>query len=107
MLRAFMEVDRATMGPERLAAKLTTYARLHDYMPIPFGRPQRRTISQPQPQETWRRRYALFPRLLFILDGTGPAGINTRMNALRASAHFTELRSLLRNRQDQAQMAFT
>ncbi|MGW3152108.1 replication-relaxation family protein [Streptomyces sp. NPDC001177] len=25
MLRAFVEVDRATMGPERLAAKLTAY----------------------------------------------------------------------------------
>ncbi|MFF4829918.1 replication-relaxation family protein [Streptomyces sp. NPDC001312] len=33
MLRAFVEVDRATMGPERLAAKLTAYARLYDYMP--------------------------------------------------------------------------
>lgn len=27
MLRAVVEVDRATMGPERLAAKLTAYAR--------------------------------------------------------------------------------
>ncbi|MFE0515663.1 replication-relaxation family protein [Streptomyces sp. NPDC058964] len=35
MLRAFVEVDRATMGPERLAAKLTTYARLHSYVPHP------------------------------------------------------------------------
>ena len=31
MLRAFVEVDRATMGPERLAAKLGHYARLHSY----------------------------------------------------------------------------
>ncbi|MFD3622830.1 replication-relaxation family protein [Streptomyces sp. NPDC058676] len=29
MRRAFVEVDRATMGPERLAAKITAYARLH------------------------------------------------------------------------------
>ncbi|MER5214780.1 replication-relaxation family protein [Streptomyces sp. NPDC002838] len=29
MLRALVEVDRATMGPERLAAKLTSYARLY------------------------------------------------------------------------------
>ncbi|MFF7888602.1 replication-relaxation family protein [Streptomyces sp. NPDC020794] len=28
MLRAFVEVDRATMGPERLAAKLSAYERL-------------------------------------------------------------------------------
>ncbi|WEP00961.2 replication-relaxation family protein (plasmid) [Streptomyces sp. FXJ1.172] len=27
MLRAFVEVDRATMDPERLAAKLTSYER--------------------------------------------------------------------------------
>ncbi|MGW7384517.1 hypothetical protein [Streptomyces sp. NPDC054794] len=41
MLRAVVEVDRATMGPERLAAKLTTYARLHNYVPaLPPGRPR-------------------------------------------------------------------
>ncbi|MFF2127770.1 hypothetical protein ACFVW1_20645 [Streptomyces olivochromogenes] len=31
MLRAFVEVDRATLGPERLAAKLPAHARLHHY----------------------------------------------------------------------------
>lgn len=35
LLRAFVEVDRATMGPERLAAKLTAYARLHRHIPTP------------------------------------------------------------------------
>ncbi|MFE6335171.1 replication-relaxation family protein [Streptomyces sp. NPDC057798] len=35
MLRAFVEVDRATMGPEHLAAKLPAYARLHAYVPAP------------------------------------------------------------------------
>nr|WP_253267642.1 replication-relaxation family protein [Streptomyces asoensis] len=39
MLRAFLDVDRATMGPERLAAKLRAYARLHQYSPAPVGRP--------------------------------------------------------------------
>ncbi|GGL17256.1 hypothetical protein GCM10010094_92700 [Streptomyces flaveus] len=34
MLRAFVEVDRATMGPERLADKLTAYERLHRYVPV-------------------------------------------------------------------------
>ncbi|MFI8194457.1 replication-relaxation family protein [Streptomyces sp. NPDC085946] len=50
MLRAFMEVDRATMGPERLGAKLGAYARLHSYVPRPrpardagrWGRSRRR-----------------------------------------------------------------
>ncbi|MEV3913392.1 hypothetical protein [Streptomyces canus] len=36
--------------------------------------------------EEWRRRYPLFPRLLFVLDGIGPAGIENRISALRAAA---------------------
>ncbi|MEU0947228.1 replication-relaxation family protein [Streptomyces canus] len=49
MLRAYVEVDRATMGPERLAAKLTAYARLHSYVPtVPARRP---TIQQPGVEE--------------------------------------------------------
>jgi hypothetical protein len=83
MLRAFVEVDRATMGPERLAAKLTSYARLHSYVPAVPGR--RPTLQEPG-REEWRRRYPLFPRLLFVLDGTGPAGIENRISALRAAA---------------------
>lgn len=35
MLRVFVEIDRATMGPERLDAKLAAYARLHQYVPAP------------------------------------------------------------------------
>ncbi|NNN34426.1 replication-relaxation family protein [Streptomyces sp. S3(2020)] len=84
MLRAFVEVDRATMGPERLAAKLTAYARLYEYIPTPAPG-TRRAMEQP-PEENWRRRYPLFPRLLFVLDGTGPAGINNRIHALQATA---------------------
>ncbi|MGW4513966.1 replication-relaxation family protein [Streptomyces sp. NPDC004393] len=85
MLRAFIEVDRATMGPERLAAKLTAYARLYHYVPAAPGR-HRPTIGQGPVQEEWRRRYPLFPRVLFVLDGTGPAGITTRIRALHATA---------------------
>ncbi|MFI6340774.1 replication-relaxation family protein [Streptomyces sp. NPDC050535] len=87
MLRAFVEVDRATMGPERLAAKIGAYARLHRYVPTPVGR-QRRFMGE-QAEESWRRRYPLFPRLLFVLDGTGPAGIEHRIGALRAAAADT------------------
>ncbi|MET9462581.1 hypothetical protein ABZY05_47620 [Streptomyces canus] len=36
--------------------------------------------------EEWRRHYPLFPRLLVVLDGTGPAGIENRISALRAAA---------------------
>ncbi|MFF3876049.1 replication-relaxation family protein [Streptomyces sp. NPDC001978] len=83
MLRAFVEVDRATMGPERLAAKLTAYERLYRYVPVVPGR--RPTLQEPAVEE-WRRRYPLFPRILFVLDGTGPAGIENRIRALRAGA---------------------
>lgn len=85
MLRAFVEIDRATMGPERLAAKLTGYARLHDYIPAPPPG-TRRTVGQKPSEETWRRRYPLFPRLLFVLDGTGPTGVSNRIHALHAAA---------------------
>ncbi|MGW0877183.1 replication-relaxation family protein [Streptomyces sp. NPDC002740] len=81
MLRAFLEVDRATMGPERLTVKLRAYARLHQYTPAPVGR--RRTMEAVQ--EEWRRHYPLFPRLLFVLDGTGPSGIDSRLRALHAA----------------------
>lgn len=83
MLRAFVEVDRATMGPERLAAKLPAYERLYQYVPIAPGR--RPTFQEPA-QEEWRRRYPFFPRILFVLDGTGSTGVENRIRALRAGA---------------------
>lgn len=83
MLRAFVEVDRATMGPERLAAKLNAYERLYRYAPAVPGR--RPTLQEPSVEE-WRRRYPLFPRVLSVLDGTGPAGVENRISALRAGA---------------------
>ncbi|MER6138358.1 replication-relaxation family protein [Streptomyces sp. NPDC001815] len=84
MLRAFIEVDRATMGPERLAAKISAYARLHGYAPVPVGR-SRQAFMAP-PEESWRRRYPVFPRLLFVLDNTGPTGVRNRLQALHAAA---------------------
>jgi len=96
MLRAFVEVDRATMGPERLAAKLTAYARLHRYVPTLPGR-HRPAIGQEPALEEWRRHYPLFPRLLFVLDGTGPAGITTRITALRTAAADPALAGFLRD----------
>ncbi|MFI8194406.1 replication-relaxation family protein [Streptomyces sp. NPDC085946] len=86
MLRAFVEVDRATMGPERLGAKLTAYARLHQYVPTPAPGTRRRQIGMEPLQEEWRRHYPLFPRLLFVLDGTGPTGVDNRIRALHTAA---------------------
>jgi hypothetical protein len=74
------------MGPEHLAAKTGDYARRHAYIPTPpLGR-RRPAFGQESPQEEWRRPYPLFPRLLFVLGGTGPAGIDTRISALHAAA---------------------
>ncbi|MDR6980807.1 hypothetical protein J2X68_007549 [Streptomyces sp. 3330] len=70
----FLEVDRSTMGPECLASKLRAYARLHQYASTPVGRC--RTMEPVQGnEEGWRPHCPLFPRLLFILDATGIAGI--------------------------------
>ncbi|MGX1267094.1 replication-relaxation family protein [Streptomyces phaeoluteigriseus] len=57
MLRAFVEVDRATMGPERLAAKLAAYARLHSYTPQPVGLRPSPSAVQELAREEWRRSY--------------------------------------------------
>ncbi|WP_432177012.1 replication-relaxation family protein [Streptomyces sp. Tue6028] len=84
MMRAFVEVDRATMGPERLSAKIGAYERLYRYTPVPFGRTRQSLVQEPA-RENWRERYPLFPRLLFVLDGTGPAGLDNRISALRAA----------------------
>ncbi|MFF5303497.1 hypothetical protein ACFY5F_29490 [Streptomyces sp. NPDC013161] len=52
-------------------------------MPVVPGR--RPTLQEPAVEE-WRRRYPLFPRILFVLDGTGPAGVANRISALHSGA---------------------
>ncbi|MFD7935312.1 replication-relaxation family protein [Streptomyces sp. NPDC059755] len=65
MLRAFLEVDRATMGPERLASKLRGYARLHQYAPTSVG--QRRTMHRLRALDAAVR----FKARLDLLDAVG------------------------------------
>ncbi|OQR61989.1 hypothetical protein B6E66_21760 [Streptomyces maremycinicus] len=96
MLRTFLEVDRATMGPERLAAKLGAYARFHRYVPSVVGAGRRTVAALEQPGELWRTRYPLFPRLLFVLDATGAAGVETRIRALQAAARAVDVAGFLR-----------
>jgi hypothetical protein len=82
-LRAFIEVDRATMGSERLAAKLIEYARLWAYEPQPAGRPRSR---QPAAGAVWLRWYPVFPRVLFVLTGATRYVLNNRISDLQAMA---------------------
>jgi hypothetical protein len=77
-LRAFVEVDRATMGAERLAAKLIEYARLWAYEPQPVGR--HRQARGPG----WLRWYPAFPRVLFVLTGAGRRAMDNRISDLKS-----------------------
>jgi hypothetical protein len=83
MLRAFVEVDRATMAPNASPRKSAR---------MPACTHTRPCLSR---GSGWRARSrrrrngsgaTLFPRVLFILDGTGPTGIDTRIRALHAAA---------------------
>ncbi|MGW3038141.1 replication-relaxation family protein [Streptomyces sp. NPDC001178] len=81
-LRAFVEVDRATMGSERLASKLIEYARLWSYEPQPVGRPRSR---QPATSgAVWLRWYPVFPRVLFVLTGASRYVLGNRISDLQA-----------------------
>ncbi|MFC8428040.1 replication-relaxation family protein [Streptomyces sp. NPDC057253] len=77
-LRAFVEVDRATMSSERLAAKLIEYARLWTYEPQAIGR-RRQTVGR-----GWLRWYPVYPRVLFVLTGSGRQAMDNRISDLKA-----------------------
>ncbi|MFF4542280.1 replication-relaxation family protein [Streptomyces aureus] len=81
-LRAFVEVDRATMSSERLASKLIEYARLWSYEPQPAGR-----LRSRQPAAAgavWLRWYPVFPRVLFVLTGASRYVLGNRISDLQA-----------------------
>ncbi|MFF4647294.1 replication-relaxation family protein [Streptomyces sp. NPDC001389] len=79
--RAFVEIDRTTMSSERLARKLITYARFHDYTPQPAGR--RGTVADQAAVLAWQRSYPRFPRILFILTGASRTTLANRIADLR------------------------
>ncbi|MFE0186591.1 replication-relaxation family protein [Streptomyces sp. NPDC058989] len=81
MLRALVEVDRATESSERLGAKIITYARFHRHVPVPGRRGSAADLTGPRP---WQRSYQVFPRLLFVLTGAGPRALRNRVADLRA-----------------------
>ena len=81
-LRAFVEVDRTTMGSERLASKLIEYARLWTYEPQLIGRPRSRQPAAAGP--VWLRWYPVFPRVLFVLTGASRYVLDNRISDLKA-----------------------
>ncbi|MFJ8158484.1 replication-relaxation family protein [Streptomyces sp. NPDC094468] len=78
-LRAFVEVDRTTMGSERLASKLIEYARFFQYEVQPAGR-RKQSDSGP----SWLRWYPVFPRVLFVLTGASRRRLDSRISDLKA-----------------------
>lgn len=87
--RAFVEVDRATMSSERLARKLISYARFHDYTPQPAGR--RQPTSDTGALLAWQRFYPRFPRILFVLTGAPRPSLDRRIGDLRSMGAEHEL----------------
>lgn len=81
LLRMFLEVDRGTMTTARLAAKLSAYGRMHGYVP---QQPDRLRNSAAGGRPAWQYRYAVFPRLVVILDGVGQRALVNRTSDLRA-----------------------
>ncbi|MFC5911760.1 replication-relaxation family protein [Streptacidiphilus monticola] len=81
-LRAFVEVDRCTMGSERLASKLMTYGRFLEYAPVPVAAGRRQAMAAPMP--VWQRYYPVYPRVLFVLTGASRTVMERRIDDLRA-----------------------
>jgi hypothetical protein len=69
----FLELDRATLPVERLAAKLSRYARLY-HRTSPGGQP------------AWSEHYPTFPAVLVVLAGDDHEAIKRRMQTLLALA---------------------
>ncbi|MFE8975846.1 replication-relaxation family protein [Streptomyces cyaneofuscatus] len=94
--RAFVEVDRATMSSERLARKLISYARFHDYVPQQPGR--RGTVADQAAMLAWHRFYPRFPRVLFVLTNASPITLEHRIEDLRAMTAGHHLVARLANK---------
>ncbi|MFJ9521299.1 replication-relaxation family protein [Kitasatospora sp. NPDC101801] len=84
-LRAFVEVDRATYGSEKLVGKLTAYARFWQLRPFQGGG-RRPTIESTQAEPAWVEFYPRFPRLLFVFAGGSKTTRERRIEDLQAAA---------------------
>jgi hypothetical protein len=84
VLQALVDVDHATAEPARLCARPAAYARLHGRAGVLPSIP--RQPAQPELAREERRPHRPpLPRLLFVLDGTGAAGVENRIIALESA----------------------
>jgi hypothetical protein len=65
MHQVFLELDRATLSADRLAAELTRYADLY-------------RVGGPDGELMWKRRYPTFPRVLCVLAGGSREALGRR-----------------------------
>ena len=72
----FLELDRGTQSVHTLVEKLRAYAALHDYAP------SRRKDTSHLPRTGWRRLYAAFPGVLFVLADQAPDEVDRRLTSL-------------------------
>lgn len=72
----FVELDRATMPVQQLAAKLRAYAHLHE-----LGGPVRGKLRD-LPPESWRHHYPVWPGVMVVLCGASQASLRYRMQTL-------------------------
>ncbi|MBO8203148.1 replication-relaxation family protein [Streptomyces smyrnaeus] len=86
LLRAFVEIDRATESPERLAAKILTFARFYRHRPSQRG-------SKSCGVPAWQELYPRFPRVLFVLSNAGPRAQYQRITDLQMLARQHPLAS--------------
>ena len=83
----FVELDRATMGAERLADQLARYARLYHRM-VPATDP----LEEPEP--AWAKLYPVFPAVIVVIAGLPPERTERRRDiALELLAEDADLAS--------------
>jgi Replication-relaxation len=71
----FVELDRATMGAERLVEQLARYPRLYNRT-LPATDP----LDEPEP--AWAERYPVFPAVIVVLAGLSPGRTARRREAV-------------------------
>jgi hypothetical protein len=67
----FLELDRATLSVERLAAELGRYAELY-------------RVSDSEGEPLWRSLYPVFPRVVCVLDGASRRSLERRRSTVAA-----------------------